>query len=115
MGLEGGRLHSTVWHSTRKNKRLLMQGFQNLDALNGVVGEILSAATLGACASPKPLPQLVVILSTYRDNIYIALVAVSPCYEAPLTFLIEQLTTVIYGIPMKWEPHARSPHGVRLH
>ena len=23
----------------------------------------------------------------------------------PLTFIIEQMTTIIYGIPLKWEPH----------
>ena len=82
-----------------------MKFFENFDALNGVVGEILSVVKVGACAGPMPLSQPVVIMSRYRDNMYIALVGISPCFAAPLTFIIEQMTSIIYGIPLKWEPH----------
>ena len=81
-GAEGGRLQSIVRHSTRKNKRLVMKFFENFEALNGVVGEILSAVKVRACAGPMPLSQPVVIMSRYRDNIYIALVGISPCFAA---------------------------------
>ena len=104
-GAKGGRLQSIVRHSTWKNKRLVMKFFENFEALNGVVGEILSAVKLGACVGPIPLSQPVVFMSRYRDGIYIALVGISPYFAAPLAFIIEQMTTIVYGIPLKWEPH----------
>ena len=104
-GAEGGRLRSIIRHSTGKNRRLVMKFFENFDALNGVVGEILSAVQMCACAGPMPPSQPAVIMSRYRDNIYIALVGISPCFVAPLTFIIEQMTFIIYGIPLKLEPH----------
>ena len=104
-GAEGRRLQSIVRHSARKNRRLVMKSFESFDALNGKVGEILSTVKMAACAGPMPLSQPVVIMSRYRDNIYVALVGISPCFAAPLTFIIEQMTSIIYGIPLKWEPH----------
>ena len=104
-GAEGGRLQSIVRHSTRKNKRVVMQFFRNFDALNGVVGEILSAETEGVDTGPSSQSRPVVIMSRYRDNIYFAMAGISPFLEAPTLFLIEQLTAVLYNIPLKWEPH----------
>ena len=62
-GAEGGRLQSIVRHSTGRNRRAVMQFFRNFDALNGVVGEILSADTVGACAGPSSQSTPVVIIS----------------------------------------------------
>ena len=104
-GAEGGRLQSIVRHSTRKNKRVVMQFFRNFDALNGVVGEILSAEAEGVDTGPSSQSRPVVIMSRYRDNIYFAMAGISPFLEAPTLFLIEQLTAVLYNIPLKWEPH----------
>ena len=104
-GAEGGRLQSIVRHSTRKHKRMVMKLFENFEALNGVVGEIVSTVTVGACAGPMPLLQPIVILRGYKDTIYIALVGISPCFVAPLMFIIERMTTIIYGKPLKWERH----------
>ena len=87
-GAEGGRLQSIVQHSTRKNKRVAMQLFWNFDALNGIVGEILSADIVGACAGPSSQSMPVVIMSRYRDNIYFAMVGISPFLEAPSVFLL---------------------------
>ena len=74
-----------------------MQFFRN--ALNGVVGEILSADTLGACAGPSLQSTPVVIMSRYRDNVYFAMVGISPLLEAPILFIIEKIPEVLYSIP----------------
>ena len=84
-----------------------MQFFRNFDALNGVVGEILSADTLGACAGPSSQSTPVVIMSKYRDNVYFAMVGISPLLEAPILFVIEKISEVLYSIPLKWEPHGQ--------
>ena len=68
----------------------MMQFFRNFDALNGVDGEILSADTLGACAGPSSQSIPVVIMSRYRDNVYFAMVGISPFLEAPILFVIEK-------------------------
>ena len=84
-----------------------MQFFRNFDALNGVAGEILPADTVGACIGPSSHSTPVVIMSRYRDNVYFAMVGISPLLEAPILFLIEKLTEVLYGIPLQWEPHGQ--------
>ena len=71
------------------------------------VGEILSADTVGACAGPSSHSTPVVIMSRYRDNVYFALVGISPLPEAPDLFIIKKLTEVLYRIPLKWEPHGQ--------
>ena len=80
-------------HSTRKNKRVVMQFFQNFDALNGIVGEILSADIFGACAGPSSQSMPAVVMSRYRGHIYFATVGISPFIEATVCFPIEQLTS----------------------
>ena len=80
---------------------MVMQFFRNFDALNGVVGEILSADTVGACASPPSQSTPVVIMSRYRDNVHFTMVGISPLLEAPILFIMEKLTEVLYSIPLK--------------
>ena len=86
---------------------MVLQFFRNFDALNGVMVEILSADTVGACAGPSSQSTPVVIMSTYRDNADFAMVAISPLLEASILFIIEKITELLYSIPLKWEPHGQ--------
>ena len=55
---ENRHAESDKFESKREQSkhRLVMQFFRKFDALNGVVREILSAATVGACVGPTPSP-----------------------------------------------------------
>ena len=46
-------------------------------------------------------------MSRYRDNVYFAMVEISPLLEAPILFIIEKVTEVLYSIRLKWEPHSQ--------
>ena len=42
-----------------------------------------------------------------RSRQNFAMLGISPLLEAPILFIIEKITEVLYSIPLKWEPHGQ--------
>ena len=45
------------------------------------------------------------LFSRYRDNIYLICVNMGPALLAHVRFVTSVFLRIVYGIPLKWEPH----------
>ena len=46
-----------------------------------------------------------VIISRFRDNVYIAVISINPVVIPRVKKAVMPLLVVLYGLPLKWEPH----------
>ena len=98
-GSSRGRTHTILWFTPRychAAARTFMKGY---DVLRDVVNE---------CLYPPPqihgdCPRI--LLSRYRDNIYIMLTAIPPILEHDARIAIRAFLAAMYGIERQWEMH----------
>ena len=83
------------------NKARVRDFFQNCTPLQCVVGEALDTG-LSDLVDGYPLP--LVIISRYRDNIYIVVCGVHETEYPVLKCAISAFLSVLYGIKLKREP-----------
>ena len=46
-----------------------------------------------------------IIISRFRDNVYIAVISINPVMIPGIKKAVMTLLNVLYGLPLKWEPH----------
>ena len=92
-----------MWNTEPRNKSRVGDFPRNAKPLYPIVGGII------ADKGPQPRfvhdPFPLVIISRYRDNIYICLANVPPSVSGAIAHAISILLHSIYGIRLKWEPH----------
>ena len=54
--------------------------------------------------SPVSSPEALILLSRYMDNNYIGVINVPACYLDAVRTLLASFYSVLYDLPMKWEP-----------
>ena len=108
-GAPCGRLHTIVRHNPAL-QRGRVRGFLNCYIpVSGVVGEILQPPPWDApvdvsSSDDENLPF--VLVSSYRDNLYIIFANI-PAYILPtVPFCVAALLRSTYGIALKWEIHS---------
>ena len=99
-GALGGRCETIIQMTDSLNKGKVRDFFLNCAPLRSVVGEILQPTTEG----PEPYPFPLVLVSRYRDNIYILVCGVHETEYPILRCALSALLAVLYGIKLKWEP-----------
>ena len=103
-GSAKGHLHTIVKHTPPRNRGKVGEFLKCFDPLQGVVGEVLGPPVLSSGDSgTAPLP--LVLLSRYRDNLYIVFANLPDHLLSHVQFAVASLLPTIYGIPLKWEPH----------
>ena len=102
-GAPNGRVDSILLDTEPKNKSRVRDFLRDVKPLYSIVSEII------ADKGPQPRfvhdPFPLVIISRYRDNIYICLANVPPSASGAIAHAISILLHSIYGIRLKWEPH----------
>ena len=104
-GAAGGRLDTILKHTEPKNKHRVRDFFSQLQPISSILSESIKIdlqRTSGTACIP-PLP--IILLSRYRDNIYISLLNLSLSETAMAKIVISALLNSIYGIRLKWEQH----------
>ena len=99
-------------NTPRSQKAVVTTFLKGFDPLGSVVGECAAGlipsrdGQTGQRHYPSPRIGPLVLLSRYRDNVYIILVGIPPKFNAAVKWCIFCLLNVGYGIPMKWEKHS---------
>ena len=102
----GGRLDTMLRHTDAQNKKRVRDFFGKLNTLPRILGECLRQECDPALPPSGSCPQQqLILLSRYRDNIYICLLNASNEELGLLRNIIELLLHSTYGIKLKWEPH----------
>ena len=83
------------------NKGRVRDFFQTCTPLWCVVGEILESVPV---ALPEAYPFPLIVVSRYRDNIYILVCGVCETDYPILRCAVSAFLHVVYGIRVKWEP-----------
>jgi hypothetical protein len=81
---------------------MLRQYFADFDPIPPILAEIKTGALTDA-SDTKFFDLPTIMLSRYRDNVYIVLIDIPNEHLPFLTQFLESLLQVVYGIPMKWE------------
>ena len=110
-GSARGRLATIIRHTPNRQKGKVGEFFKCFDPLQGVVGEILNppVCPLQTADQFQRLsgfpPRPFVLLSRYRDNIYMAFANIPRPIRPAVQFACAALLRTIYQLPLKWEEH----------
>ena len=111
-GSARGRLATIIRQTPNRQKGKVGEFFKCFDPLQGEVGEILNPPVCPLqtadqfqrlCGFP---PRPFVLLSRYRDNIYMAFANIPRPIRPAVQFACAALLRTIYQLPLKWEEHA---------
>ena len=104
-GAAGGRIDTILKHTEPKNKHRVREFFSHLQPISSILGESIKVDGLKATdiASVPPMP--IILMSRYRDNIYLTFLNLTAQETAVAKILISSLLHCIYGIALKWETH----------
>ena len=91
-----GRVGKIIDKSVVRQRHFLRGYFSTFMPLHCMVAEVLE--------SPAPSPDAVILLSRYMDNNYIGVINVSPCHLDAVRTFLASFYSVLYDLPMKWEP-----------
>ena len=112
-GAPCGRLHTIVRHTPALQRGRVGDFLKCYNPVSGVVGEILQPppwdAPVDALSSDdENLPF--VLLSRYRENLYIIFANIPGDILPTVRFCVAALLRSTYGIALKWEIHDCGPH-----
>ena len=105
VGWSGGRTDTILRYTEPKNKKLARDFLSSIPLLPSVVGECLHEKV------SIPIPHTIlcdvkiVLLSRYKDNVYICLINFPDTERTLVKHIISVLLGHVYGIKLKWEPH----------
>ena len=102
-GMVGGRVEAILRDTPRRNEGLVMEFFHPFRPLRAILPEILWDEKLHPQLQSPGMPR--VLLSRFKDNLYIVTMAVPSEFQAFVRQGISLLLTHIYGIALKWEPN----------
>ena len=102
-GSSNGRVDAILMETENRNKSRVRDFLRDVKPLYSLVSEIIAHRAPDPRFTHSPFPF--VIISRYRDNIYICLANVPPSASGAIAHAISVLLHSIYGIHLKWEPH----------
>ena len=105
-GAAGGRLDTIIRHTDARNKRLVRYFFSQSKTLPPILGECIKHDGTPTPPPSRSCPEhQLILVSRYRDNIYICILNARDDKLSILQNIIELLLLNTYGIKLKWEPH----------
>jgi len=108
-GAKDGCFNSIIRFTDPPNKKRVRDFFSTSQPLPPVLGECISVSALQPTKPPvRCATQNVVLLSRYRDNIYICILNAPTRLLPGLKVVLSQLLSATYGIKLKWDPHGDS-------
>ena len=106
---DGGTPRHILRHTDAQNKKRVRDFFGKLKTLPRILGECLRQECDPALPPSGSCPQQqLILLSRYRDNIYICILHARDKELTKLQNIIELLQHGTYGIKLKWEPDGDS-------
>ena len=103
-GAVGGRVDTILRYTDHRNKRIVRDFLSTTPTLQPIIGECAKNTAQLTNPPQQTPPSRVVLLSRYRDNIYICLLHFPDCDVALTKEIISLLLGATYGIKLKWEP-----------
>ena len=101
-GMLGGRLEVILRDTPRRYQGLVTEFFHPFRPLRAILPEILRDEKLHSQLQSPSMPR--VLLSTFKDNLYIVTIAVPNEFQAVVRQGITLFLAHVYGIALKWEP-----------
>ena len=100
-GAVGGRIDTIIRYTDHRNKRIVRDFLSTTPTLQPIIGECMkNTAHLLNTPQQTPLSRIV-LLSRYRDNIYICLLHFPDSKVAFIKEIISLLLGATYGIKLK--------------
>ena len=107
-GAANGRISTVLRHVQKRQQGRVARFLKAFHPLLAVRGEILNPMKWAESSELTDTPFPFVLFSRYRDNIYLVCANMSPDVLCHTKFVLSIMLRVVYGIPLKWEPHGTS-------
>ena len=102
-GAPDGRLGAIMRDTLRRDQQVTREMFKDYKQLPCVLAEISQSR----CGDPSLFPPvLMILLSKFKDNVYIICMHIPSSLMPVVLEGITQLLQLIYGLRLKWEKHA---------
>ena len=99
-----GRVGHLLQMAPKSQHRFHINYFSSIDPARCATSEISQKRRVAQTSRPQLATEGYLVMGRYVDNIYMSAVDIPPKLGRPLEIFLELFLTLLYQLPLKWEP-----------